>query len=130
WFGDDADLALRPRDTRLIEALRPQVDRLIVIQLSGRPLIITPWINLADAWVVAWLPGTEGAGVADVLFGQRDFSGRLPYTWPRSVDQLPFDFARLPIDGCAAPLFPFGYGLTYADASASEPWLTLARTCP
>ncbi|MGQ9910024.1 MAG: glycoside hydrolase family 3 protein [Candidatus Flexifilum sp.] len=129
WFGDDADLALRPRDARLIEALRPQVDRLIVVQLSGRPLIITPWINQVDAWVAAWLPGTEGAGVADVLFGQRDFSGRLPYTWPRSIDQLPFDFANLPSAGCAAPLFPFGYGLTYADASAGDPWLTLAQAC-
>lgn len=129
WFGDDADLALSGRDTRLIETLRPIVDRLIVVQLSGRPLIIEPWITQVDAWVAAWLPGTEGAGVTDVLFGQRDFSGVLPYTWPRTVDQLPFDFATLPSDGCDAPLFPFGYGLTYADSSAGEPWLELAQTC-
>ena len=87
----------------------------MVIILSGRPLIITEQLPLADAWVAAWLPGCEGQGVADVLFGDYAFTGKLPYSWPRSMDQLPFDFANLPTSGCNAPLFPFGYGLTVED---------------
>ena len=63
-----------------------------------------------DALVAAWLPGTEGQGVADVLFGDQPFTGKLPYTWPRSVEQLPFDFETLDESG---PLYPFGYGLEY-----------------
>jgi beta-glucosidase len=62
--------------------------------------------------VVAWLPGSEGAGVADALFDHAPFSGTLPYTWPRSVEQLPFDFAALPTDGPDAPLYPAGFGLS------------------
>jgi beta-glucosidase len=127
--GDDADLLLNTREARLIAAMREQVDTLIVVLLSGRPLIIDSSLNLADAWVAAWLPGTEGAGVTDVLFGARDFVGKLPYTWLRSIEQLPFDFDNLPSEGCAAPLFPYGYGLSYADASAAAPWLALAVEC-
>ncbi|MCK6579446.1 MAG: glycoside hydrolase family 9 protein [Anaerolineae bacterium] len=127
--GDDSDLLLNTRDARLIAAMREQVDTLIVVQLSGRPLVIDASLNLADAWVAAWLPGTEGAGITDVLFGERDFVGRLPYTWLRSSEQLPFDFDSLPTEGCAAPLFPYGYGLSYADASAASPWLELAAEC-
>ena len=92
--------------------LRARCSRLIVILLSGRPVIITPWIEEWDALVAAWLPGTEGQGVAEALFGVVPFSGKLPYTWPRSVDQLPFDFDHLG-SGEDAPLFPFGYGLKY-----------------
>lgn len=113
YQGDDPDLAVNTRDARLVAAMRDQVDTLIVVLLSGRPLIINEELALADAFVAAWLPGTEGAGVTDVLFGQRDFVGRLPFTWPRSIEQLPFDFATLPTEGADAPLFPFGYGLTY-----------------
>lgn len=113
YEGDDADLATNTRDARVVAAMREQVDTLIVVLLSGRPLIINEELALADAFVAAWLPGTEGAGVTDVLFGQRDFVGRLPFTWPRNIEQLPFDFATLPTEGPDAPLFPFGYGLTY-----------------
>ncbi|MAU12207.1 MAG: hypothetical protein CL607_20465 [Anaerolineaceae bacterium] len=129
YFGDDAGLTLGSRDRGLIEDLRPQVDTLIVVLLSGRPLVIDESLNLADAFVAAWLPGTEGAGVADVLFGERDFVGLLPYTWPRNVEQLPFDFDNVPMTDCDAPLFPYGYGLTYADNSASADWLSLAVEC-
>ncbi len=127
--GDDADLAINTRDARLVSAVRAQVDTLIVVLLSGRPLVINDQLDEADAFVAAWWPGTEGAGVADVLLGQRDFVGRLSFTWPRNVEQLPFDFANLPTEGCDAPLFPFGYGLSYADASAAESWLALAVEC-
>jgi beta-glucosidase len=110
--GDSADLALSGLDVRLIQRVRPRVNKLVVILLSGRPLIINDALDASDAFVAAWLPGTEGQGVADDLFGDHAFSGKLPYTWPRSVDQLPFDFARLPTSGDGAPLFPFAYGLT------------------
>ncbi|MDX2139907.1 MAG: glycoside hydrolase family 3 N-terminal domain-containing protein [Chloroflexota bacterium] len=129
YEGDDPDLLLDTRDVRLITAMREQVDKLIVVQLSGRPLVIDTSLNLADAWVAAWLPGTEGAGVTDVLFGEQDFVGKLSYTWLRNIEQLPFDFENMPTEGCAAPLFPYGYGLSYSDVSAAAAWLELALEC-
>jgi beta-glucosidase len=99
----------------------------VVILLSGRPLIITDALNRADAFVAAWLPGTEGEGVADVLFGDVPFTGRLSYTWPRSIDQIPFDFANLPTEGCDAPLFPYGYGLDAENTDTT--WVELAKSC-
>ena len=89
--------------------MREICDQLTVVLVSGRPLIISEQIDDWDAVVAAWLPGTEGDGVADVLFGDRPFSGKLPYTWPRSAKQLPFDFETL---DPSEPLFPFGFGLT------------------
>ncbi len=129
WFGDSASVALSSRDFALIENMREQVDTLIVVLISGRPMVIDESLNLADAFVAAWLPGTEGRGVSDVLMGDYDFTGQLPFTWLRSVEQLPFDFNALATTGCEAPLFPFGYGLTYADNSASDVWLDLAVEC-
>jgi beta-glucosidase len=129
WFGDDRALELSNADAIAIERLRARVDTLVVVLVSGRPLVIEFELQLADAVVAAWLPGTEGDGVADVLFGERDAVGTLPYTWPRSVAQLPFDLDALPTDGCAAPLFPRGYGLRYDDAPGASPWLTLAALC-
>jgi beta-glucosidase len=129
WFGDTASLNLPNRDRDLIKAMREQVDTLVVILLSGRPMVIDTSLNLADAFVAAWLPGTEGDGVSDVLMGERDFVGKLPFTWLRYNEQLPFDFDNMPTEGCEAPLFPFGYGLTYEDNSASEEWLALSVEC-
>lgn len=116
--GDQADLVI---NTTMIERMRERADKVIVILVTGRPLVITDALPLADAWVVAWLPGSEGAGVADVLFGDYNFSGKLAYSWPRSMAQLPFDFDNLPTEGCDAPLFPFGYGLSYEDDGAVTP---------
>lgn len=79
----------------------------VVIVVSGRPLVIEPYISSIDALVAAWLPGTEGQGVADVLFGDYGFSGKLPRTWFKSVDQLPMNFGDLHYD----PLFPLDFGL-------------------
>ncbi len=129
WFGDTDDLALSNQDRALIAAMREQVDTLVVILLSGRPLVIDTELNLADAVVAAWLPGSEGAGITDVLFGERDFVGRLSFTWLRSMDQLPYDFSALPTEGCDAPLFPFGYGLSYASPDEGAFWLALAAEC-
>ncbi|MHB8627567.1 MAG: glycoside hydrolase family 3 protein [Aggregatilineales bacterium] len=109
--GDSFDLALSPQDKTLVDNVRSRVTKLVVILLSGRPMVIGPELNKSDAFVAAWLPGTEGEGVADVLFGIRPFTGKLSFTWPRTISQIPFDFKNLPTSGCAAPLFPFGYGL-------------------
>jgi len=108
-MGDKADLSLFPSDIALINKVRPLVDRLIVVLYSGRPLLITEVLPLADAFVAAWLPGSEGQGLVDVLFGDVPMSGKLGFTWPRSMAQVP----RSAI-GDDAPLFPFGYGLTYS----------------
>lgn len=105
--GDADDLALSAADQAVIEQWRAKSNKLVVVIVSGRPMIITDQLALADAVVAAWLPGTEGAGVADGLFGDTPFTGKLSYTWPRRMDQLPFDFTAGPAD----PLFPFGYGL-------------------
>ncbi len=111
-IGDKADLSLSATDVQTITAMRPLVAKLIVVIISGRPLIITDQLANADAWVAAWLPGTEGEGVSDVLFGDHPFVGKLPYTWPRSNAQLPINENNaVGKTGCDAPLFPFGYGL-------------------
>ena len=116
--GDTDDLALTNKEVDLIAAMRQQSKAVVVILLSGRPRVITEALPLAEAWVAAWLPGTEGAGLADVLFGDFAFTGKTPYSWPRSNQQLPINSNNSrDKTGCDAPLFPFGYGLTYGDPS-------------
>lgn len=116
--GDNLNPSLSKNDLELIQRVREQSQRVVVILISGRPLVITEALPYADAFVAAWLPGTEGLGVTDALFGARPFSGKTPFSWPRSAEQLPFDLANLPADGCDAPLFPYGFGL---DPALSEP---------
>jgi len=116
--GDSADLSLSPEESELIAEIKKQSETVIVILLSGRPRVITEQLPLADAWVAAWLPGTEGGGIADVLFGDFPFTGKLSYSWPRSNDQLPININNIGDKiGCEAPLFPFGYGLAYGEPS-------------
>lgn len=103
--GDSDDLTLTSGHLSAIENMREYADKVVVIIISGRPLIITDEIENWDAVVAAWLPGTEGQGVADVLFGDYSFTGTLSFMWPRSMDQVPFDPA------IEDPLFPIGYGL-------------------
>jgi len=99
--------------TQLTQLKRKGV-RTVAVFLSGRPLWVNPELNASNAFVAAWLPGTEGAAVADVLIGdaqgrpRMDFQGRLPFRWPGTVNAEPF--AR----GRATTLFPVGYGLSYA----------------
>jgi beta-glucosidase len=116
--GDRADLSLSEKESKLITDVRKQSESVVVILLSGRPRVITEQLPLAEAWVEAWLPGTEGSGIADALFGDYPFTGKLSYSWPRSNEQLPININN-PGDktGCDAPLFLFGYGLTYGDPS-------------
>ena len=115
--GDEADPKLSTVDVALIEKMHERANKVVVVMMTGRPIEITEQLPLADAWVAAWLPGTEGNGVADVLFGDYEFTGKLPFTWQRWNSQLPFDFASLPTYGCDAPLFPYGHGLTTKDKS-------------
>ncbi len=121
--GDASDLRLQAADVQVIDSLRAKVDKLIVIILSGRPLVITDQYQKADAWVAAWLPGSEGAAVADHLFGKVPFTGKTPYTWPRSNQQLPINENNSAgKSGCDAPLFPFGYGLGSAGSQPMQ-WI-------
>ena len=106
--GDDLLLRLSDRDLETAEAVCSAMPCVVVL-VSGRPMIITDLLPTTNAFVAAWLPGTEGQGVADVLFGDADFSGTLPMSWPREVQQLPINVGDAEYD----PLFPYGYGLTY-----------------
>jgi len=103
--GDRFDLSLPVDDVELVRRVRGQCDVLVLVIYSGRPLIIGDVLDSCDALVAAWLPGTEANGVADVLFGKQPFTGRLPYDWPETMDQV-----RSP--NGSAPLFPISYGLT------------------
>jgi beta-glucosidase len=84
----------------------------VVILVTGRPLIITNEIKDWKALAVAWLPGSEGAGVADVLFGKKLFTGKLPLPWPANISQLPISTYEETLDGSTV-LFPRYFGLTY-----------------
>ena len=81
----------------------------VVVLISGRPLILGDALAKADAFVAAWLPGTEGQGVTDVLFGDYRPTGKLSFTWPRTNAQIPINVG----DRGYNPLFPYGYGLTF-----------------
>ena len=116
--GDQADISLTQDETSLILEIEKRSETVVVILISGRPRVITEQLPLAGAWVAAWLPGTEGGGIGDVLFGDFPFSGKLSYSWPRSNEQLPININNsADKTGCDAPLFPFGYGLEYGDPS-------------
>jgi len=108
--GDRADLNLATDDVALVERARKSGSRVITVVLSGRPLILGPALGASDAIVAAWLPGTEGQGVTDVLFGASKPVGKLPRTWPRSNDQLG---VTLQDPKSKEALFPYGFGLTY-----------------
>ncbi|TWT97753.1 Periplasmic beta-glucosidase precursor [Botrimarina colliarenosi] len=109
-FGDDADLELPAEDLAVIRRVREAGVPMVLVVLSGRPVVLDEaTVDGADAIVAAWLPGTEGAGVADVLFGQTKPTGTLSFTWPRSAAQHPINEGDESYD----PFFPYGHGLTY-----------------
>jgi len=118
--GDRATLQLDPALTAPWETMRrlkAQGIPVVAVMITGRPLYVNPALNAADAFVVAWLPGSEGGGLADVLVGDAqgrprfDFSGKLPADWPRTPDLA------------EGVLYPFGHGLSYA--SPRTPWTAL-----
>lgn len=107
--GDDADLALSKGDRQLVQRVAESGVPTVLVLLSGRPLILDGLEEHCEAVVAAWLPGTEGAGVADVLLGDYQPSGQLSFTWPRNASQHPINVG----DADADPLYPFGHGLSY-----------------
>lgn len=119
--GDRTDVAFDDPATvdnlATIKALKAKGVPVVAVFLSGRPLWVNPYLNAADAFVAAWLPGSEGAGVADVLFGRQEFRGKLPYSWPRRTDQTPLNVGDPEYD----PLFAYGYGLTTHERAAYTP---------
>jgi beta-glucosidase len=107
--GDRADLALAKEDADTVAALKKAGVPIVLVVISGRPLILGDALAAADAVVAAWLPGTEGQGVADVLFGDAVPTGKLSFSWPRTMAQIPVNVGDPDYD----PLFPFGFGLGY-----------------
>nr|CAB3445474.1 unnamed protein product [Digitaria exilis] len=105
-FGDNLNLTIPAPGPDVIQNVCGSI-KCVVVLISGRPLVVEPYMNTIDALVAAWLPGTEGMGVADVLFGDYGFTGKLSRTWFRSVEQLPMNVGDAHYD----PLFPFGFGL-------------------
>jgi len=109
----------RPDDLKLLKSLGEAGVPVVSIFLSGRPMWVNPELNASDAFVAAWLPGTEGGGVADILFRtddgetNHDFKGRLAHSWPRTATQTPLNIGDDDYD----PLFAYGFGLTYKDAA-------------
>ena len=109
-----------------MKKLKAQGIPTVAVFLSGRPLWVNPELNASDAFVAAWLPGSEGGGVADVLVGdaqgrpRHDFTGKLSFSWPKTAAGAPLNRGDRPYD----PLFAYGYGLTYADHA---PWRALSE---
>ncbi|GMN54005.1 hypothetical protein TIFTF001_023145 [Ficus carica] len=106
-FGDSLNLTIPEPGPSIITNVCGAV-KCVVVVISGRPVVIQPYVSSIDALVAAWLPGTEGQGVADVLFGDYGFTGKLSRTWFKTVDQLPMNHGDPHYD----PLFPLGFGLT------------------
>ncbi|MCR4330461.1 MAG: glycoside hydrolase family 3 C-terminal domain-containing protein, partial [Patescibacteria group bacterium] len=109
-WGDNENPVLSPEDLEVISSLRKVSKKIIVIIVSGRPLFLPDEMEQWDAIIAAWLPGTEGAGVAPVLFGRKPFDGKLPLPWPANRNQLPFSPDGKSSDK-TEPLFPKGFGL-------------------
>ncbi len=130
WHGNVKTIDYRGTEETVLRKLRDAGIPVVSIFLSGRPLWVNPELNASDAFVAAWLPGTEGGGIADVLFRDakgevnKDFSGKLSFSWPRSVEQTTVNRH----DADYAPLFPYGFGLTYAEQDTLGDDLPLSRS--
>jgi len=107
--GDTGSLLLSDQAVQAVRNVKQAGIPVVVVLISGRPMILGEVLDLADAVVAAWLPGTEGQGVADVLFGDYNPTGRLSFSWPRSMDQIPINAGDKGYD----PLFAYGFGLSY-----------------
>ena len=108
--GDHEDLSLGKEDAAAISEAKAAGVPVVVVLLSGRPLLLGSSAVQADSLLAAWLPGTEGAGVADVLFGDHKPTGKLSFTWPQSMEQVPVGHGKKAPEGS---LFPLGFGLNY-----------------
>ena len=105
---EEKSLSLQPGDKAVIDKVCDAIETCVVLVVSGRPQVLTDQLGKMDALVASWLPGSEGAGVADVLFGKRPFTGKLSMTWPRTEAQVPINIG----DSDYNPLFPYGWGLS------------------
>lgn len=114
--GDNSELTIPFNGTELISSIADKVPTLVIL-ISGRPLVLEPWLlEKLDGLVAAWLPGSEGQGIADVLFGDYEFQGRLPMTWFKRVEQLPTHSGENSND----PLFAFAFGLKINNEKLSD----------
>ena len=107
--GDRESLHFSYEDIKLLKKVKNSNLPYVVVLISGRPMIINEALTESDAFVAAWLPGTEGKGISDVIFGDYNFTGRLSMTWPKSMKQIPINYGDSNYD----PLFQFGFGLSY-----------------
>ena len=107
--GDRKDLSLSAADIALVKKVKQSGAAVVTVLLSGRPMVLGEALDASDAFVAAWLPGTEGMGVTDVLFGDFKPTGKLPHVWPRTARSSKGESA-----------FTFGYGLTYQPNGLSE----------
>jgi beta-glucosidase len=105
--GDRTDLSIHPDDASLIKRLKEKGIPVVAILVSGRPMIIGESLASTDAFIAAWLPGTEGDGLAEVLFGDYEPSGRLTHTWPATMNQVPINLG----DDNYTPLFAYKHGI-------------------
>ena len=108
-IGDSDSLFLSDVDKATIQKVEEMDIPYVIVLITGRPLIVNEEINNSNAFMVAWLPGSEGDGVSDVLFGDVKPTGKLSFSWPKSMDGIPVNFDQEDYD----PLYPLGYGLTY-----------------
>lgn len=124
WNGDNADLALTATEASLLRNLEAKGLPIVVVLFANRPLIVTERIDQWDSLIMAWLPGTEGGlALADCIFGDTPFTGRLPVAWPRSKEQFPLNFG----EQAKNPLFPRGFGIDTSATRIASRKLTPAR---
>lgn len=122
--GDKSNLNVALGDVNLIKKLKEEGIQVITVFISGRPMIIGELLPYTDAFIAAWLPGTEGDGIAEVLFGDYQPSGRLTHSWPKTMSQIPINFG----DENYNPLFEYKYGLQNFPNSTTNPSLQTYST--
>ncbi|NNC33819.1 MAG: glycoside hydrolase family 3 C-terminal domain-containing protein, partial [Croceitalea sp.] len=119
FFGDiggevDAyQLTLTAEHKNYIDTYVNMGVKVVVLLISGRPLVVTSELEKADAFIAAWLPGSEGDGIAEVLFGEYNFTGKLPHSWPKSVEDYHGKYGPNFFVDAIKPLFSYNYGLSY-----------------
>lgn len=106
-------LTLSAKHQNYIDAYSNKEPKIVVVLVSGRPLVTTKQIEQSDAFITAWLPGSEGDGIAEVLFGDYNFKGKLPHSWPKSEEDFNGKYGPNFWDKSIDPLYPFGFGLAY-----------------
>lgn len=122
FFGDIGgvmnkyQLTLTEAHQTLIDTYASKGIKTVVVFISGRPLVVTKQLEQVDAFVAAWFPGSEGDGIAEVLFGEYDFKGKLPHSWPKSEEDYQGKYGPNFWDGSIEPLFPIGFGLRYNES--------------